>query len=373
MMTRKPQFAPRPRWGGEQLLWFITILSIFYSLPAFILFEGIRSLTQHPRYFSPREFVTFAITCVFGLAFFVGGRNHISGTGISVVWGLVLALSLVGACSFLLGLRDTRKMRQFSQLTFTYIVLSALYTAVFFSSLVQTRDFVLLFTTSIGNSTNFMNVLALCCAVLLLVGDKSVVWYSSVALVVGAIWQNRTCVIITAAIILFTTLRARRFWLSGAIILVLFLVPNIRDYISNWEISKRFGEEGFESTRWAIQTDALYSMLRLEYPFGGYDTTRDIVPWLHNVVLDVYRVIGIIPATFMALINLLILSMSILSRAREKIMRVLVCVCGLIVAHSSVVLEGHILEILLVGATMCYSQLIPDSECNSAPTASRSL
>jgi hypothetical protein len=108
-------------------------------------------------------------------------------------------------------------------------------------------------------------------------------------------------------------------------------------------LPSRLAVERLESERWSIQLEALEALASFKYPFGGFISSSSVTPWLHNGILDLYRVSGILPALGLSTL-ILYAGWKNFSTASEGFRRVLAWGIGTTIAMTSVIFEGHILE-----------------------------
>jgi len=161
------------------------------------------------------------------------------------------------------------------------------------------------------------------------------------------LWSNRTGIIFGSFIFVASFVKPK-YWFVFSLFMVAMMLSVFAFYATDLSgyLPSRLAEEGLESLRWLMQLEALDALTSLQYPFGGFYTpTMGFIPWLHNVVLDVYRVIGVLPAVFLT-ISMLYGGYRNLKSDLQWFRRTLAWICGVFIAMSSVMFEGHPFEFI---------------------------
>jgi len=105
-------------------------------------------------------------------------------------------------------------------------------------------------------------------------------------------------------------------------------------------------------------------MISFEHFLGGFTSTIDNTPWLHNAILDFYRVAGLLPA-FGLLILILYAGWKNIVSATTWFRRGIAWGIGTIVAMTSVVFEGHTLELIYFLLIVFNFYFVPCKQSNT--------
>jgi hypothetical protein len=317
------------------------VLLLLFLPPLFIFIRLAILCRLFFKSFKKIELV-FAITIIASaFIFYIGGHQNISGQGISFYYGFYL-VALIALSSLLINsIRKDERIYYFNDIIFFYLALSFVYSILFYPEVLASRELVLLFHSSLGNSTNFINLNVLCCVLLYIGNKRRVIPYLVISLAFSILWQNRTGMILSSFLLIICRIDRKSVYLLflTAVAIIFFI---FEEYLISI-LPARLAVEGLESVRWVVQMEALQSMLSFGYPLGGFTPTIDIVPWLHNVILDTYRVVGFFPS-FGLLTMILYGGWRNIIAGPSWIRRSIAWVVGTTIAMTSVVFEGHILE-----------------------------
>ena len=321
----------------------LSVLLLLLVPPVFLVQQFLIAGHRFSVFLRKSDAILIVAVAVLSTIFYVGGRSNISGVGISVFYGFYLVALTVTSCLLINSIRNSRFLFIFNDIVFWYIALSFFYSLLLYPEVRPYRELVLLFQSKPGNSTNFIDLIVLCCVLLYVSEKRRLIYYLMLSLVLSTLWENRTGMILASSLMIMSLmenkLRLRLLLLAIGGTCVVF-GTNLSAFLP-----ARLADEGLESARWLMQLEALQSIISFEHSLGGFTPTIDITPWLHNAILDVYRVAGLLPA--FGLFGLILYAgwRNIVSGS-TRFRRVIAWGMGTAVAMTSVVFEGHILEII---------------------------
>lgn len=322
------------------------VLSVFLLLllpPVFIVQQFLIASNRFSVTLRKSDAILIVTVAVLSMIFYVGGHKNISGVGISAFYGFYLVALAVASCLLINSIRKSSLQFVFNDIVFWYIALSFFYSLLLYPEVRPYRELVLLFQSKPGNSTNFINLIVLCCVLLYVSEKRKLILYLMLTLALSALWQNRTGMILASSLMIMSLMgskpRLRLLLLAIGGSYVMFKAD-----LSAF-LPARLADEGLESARWLMQLEALQSIISFEHFLGGFTPSSDISPWLHNAILDIYRVTGLLPALGMLGLILYAGWRNIMS-ASTRFRRGIAWGMGTAVAMTSVVFEGHILEFI---------------------------
>jgi hypothetical protein len=304
----------------------------------------------------------FAGGCM--LVYLLGRENFAGGGASSVAASYYFFTHAIPALAFFLTSSKDKGslMRAFSFAVCAFVLITALATYVLRPDLIPERTMYLPLLLGENNSTGLINSSALAAAVMTLLYRDSRIGlaFTSLTLMLSLIWLNRTGLFLSTVIIL-TWLTSVADWKRRAFLVLLCLLAGYvlisTGALTDLLIIDRLTSEGLSSPRWLVQVDALDNLLGGNYPLGGYSNTIYDIEWIHNMLLDAYRLAGI-PAVVIWSTTIIYTLATLLMR-RPSSRQLVVWSMALLVSMTAVVFEAHPIEFLTITLTL-WAPLFPE-------------
>lgn len=271
----------------------------------------------------------------FSIIFFLGRSNFEDGLSLA-------ALCLVVIFKFTPALFaiDYLENLSFNLVVFVLLCLNFTLNIIFLPEVIEDRSLFWLPSFSLGNSTNYINVLGLV-AIRLISLRKRDNWNILIVMLVlyySYTWDNRSGIIL-ACIGLILGL--------GKNVLFFIFITILGSNLIEFEgiADNRLLSHGLESVRWLVWNDAIKAISEGQYFYGGFSSTYNDTIWMHNIWLDIYRLNGV-PSFLLSVILVGVIPVILALRYDYTLLQVLLPT--LLIAGSSVPLEGSFLEMLFV-------------------------